>query len=81
MSASVAVGSIKNHISDISECPRGRFGQGCEQTCSIHCAGPDGECDFTTGSCYQGCEPGFQPPTCHDGKVSSVVSGGSVLTD
>ncbi|KAK3797376.1 hypothetical protein RRG08_066329, partial [Elysia crispata] len=46
-------------------CPRGQYGPGCVDKCSDHCTGPAGECDFRTGQCYQGCEPGFQPPTCH----------------
>ncbi|RUS79048.1 hypothetical protein EGW08_013205, partial [Elysia chlorotica] len=45
-------------------CGRGRYGLGCEQSCSDYCAQPRDYCDHVTGSCLDGCLPGYQPPLC-----------------
>ncbi|KAK3801328.1 hypothetical protein RRG08_049094 [Elysia crispata] len=39
---------------DCSACPRGQYGPKCNETCSVYCAGPAGQCETGTGDCYQG---------------------------
>ncbi|GFO17525.1 multiple epidermal growth factor-like domains 10 [Plakobranchus ocellatus] len=46
------------------KCPREKYGSNCEKTCSVHCAGLYNTCDWTDGSCDQGCDPGYLSPLC-----------------
>ncbi|GFS19753.1 multiple epidermal growth factor-like domains 10 [Elysia marginata] len=48
-------------------CPRGRYGPGCNQTCSVQCAGHGNPCHYVDGSCYLGCVHDDQSIICRKG--------------
>ena len=45
-------------------CPRGFFGDGCLNNCSVNCDDPM-ECHRVTGRCFDGCQSGWGDPTCN----------------
>lgn len=47
------------------DCPFGFFGDGCSSQCG-HCLHQT-TCHHVTGVCEQGCEPGYQAPSCTEG--------------
>nr|XP_022306982.1 multiple epidermal growth factor-like domains protein 10 isoform X2 [Crassostrea virginica] len=51
------------HTNSILACPRGLFGDGCLNNCSLYCKIPM-ECDRVTGRCFDGCQLGWGDPTC-----------------
>lgn len=50
----------------VEECPPGTFGGVCEHNCTGHCL-HDVTCNRTTGSCDQGCKPGYIGKLCEKG--------------
>ncbi len=46
----------------ISACSKGTYGSECGGTCG-QCANAK-ICDYVTGSCPEGCEPGWKSDTC-----------------
>ncbi|GFR92444.1 guanylate cyclase [Elysia marginata] len=69
-----------------TECDVGYYGNMCNKSCSVNCAGDNHPCDRVNGSCDQGCAPGYQGALCtqdtdiawHTLTYSSLV-GHSVL--
>lgn len=60
-------------ITFYSECPCGRFGNGCLERCSRHCI--DNEpCDHISGECPSGCEDGYIGMDCTKSKISFYTS-------
>lgn len=49
----------------ISECPSGKYGYGCKQTCSDNCI--DSKCNKTDGKCLNGCNDGRHGDRCGNG--------------
>ncbi|XP_071085980.1 serine/threonine-protein phosphatase 6 regulatory ankyrin repeat subunit B-like [Haliotis cracherodii] len=50
------------------ECPVGRYGEGCQLNCNLHCfpySGKDVHCDRHSGKCSEGCIPGWYSDQCH----------------
>ena len=45
------------------ECEAGKYGPGCAGTCNVHCGGTGNPCDHVTGSCSNGCDPGYIKPS------------------
>ncbi|KAK3761434.1 hypothetical protein RRG08_051268 [Elysia crispata] len=47
------------------ECPSGKYGVNCNESCSAHCAGTNNACSHINGSCVEGCDPGYTGETCN----------------
>lgn len=55
-------------ISDILlECRYGYYGERCSNECG-HCLN-NTACHHVTGTCENGCEPGYKAPNCTDGII------------
>lgn len=51
------------------ECRAGYFGENCNSSCGRCLNDEDNStCHHVNGSCSQGCESGYQEPTCEKGK-------------
>ena len=50
------------------ECEDGKFGVGCKEDCSDHCAGDGDTCDHVTGVCTNRCDPGYTGDNCTQGR-------------
>ncbi|KAK3801336.1 hypothetical protein RRG08_049102 [Elysia crispata] len=46
------------------ECPSGKYGENCNERCSVHCAGQNNTCYHINGTCAEGCDPGYTGETC-----------------
>lgn len=52
------------------ECSDGFYGEECSSSCG-HCLN-DSACHHVTGTCDQGCEPGYQAPNCTEGILCNI---------
>ncbi|GFR94353.1 multiple epidermal growth factor-like domains 10, partial [Elysia marginata] len=46
------------------ECPPGRYGPSCSESCSVSCDGLLKECNHIDGTCTHGCSAGYENPKC-----------------
>lgn len=65
----------------IVECPTGKFGNNCNNTCSANCKDNLKKCDVTSGDCEGGCLDGWHGKHCdRSTNVSQTVYLLNLLT-
>ena len=62
-----------------SECDSGYHGDGCMKTCSRHCSDEGNSCHDVSGTCDEGCDPGFEGDLNDQCKQPPLLQG-SILS-
>lgn len=70
-----------NHVSSLYamsngiykiECGDGKFGQNCSSLCG-HCHDKE-QCHYINGTCFNGCDDGYQGSDCTQGILNELVT-------